>query len=121
MGKNNLLDDIYLTLNNMMASWGERMMMQIKLVQKNLTFFFKYAYFENNGFKDVMKNRFQAGTDYIKRKKELIAKKDRLFTMGDVSKWEIPPNKLKDLSKEDLMKNKPYAFEIMLPKVEHMY
>lgn len=53
VGKNPNLDDIYLTLNNMMVSWGEQVLGQIKIVQKNMIYFYKYAHYENESFREV--------------------------------------------------------------------
>jgi hypothetical protein len=53
MGKNPYLDDVYLTLNNMMVSWGEQVLGQIKIVQKNMVYFYKYGDYENESFREV--------------------------------------------------------------------
>jgi len=116
VGKSPQLEDIYLTLNNMMVTWGEQMLGQIKIVQKNLCFFFKYAYFENENFKEALKERSNIGLEYVRRKKELFAKKEKLFALGDITKWELSSAKLREYSREELMKNKALAMELMLPK-----
>jgi hypothetical protein len=94
------------------------MLGQIKIVQKNLCFFFKYAYFENENFKEALKERSNIGLEYVRRKKELFAKKEKLFALGDITKWELSSAKLREYSREELMKNKALAMELMLPKVK---
>jgi hypothetical protein len=93
------------------------MLSQIKLVQKHFTYFYKYATYENEGFKELLKIRNAFGIDYVKKKKEVNAKKEAMFQKGDISKWEISASKLKEYSKEELLKNKSLAFDLMLPKV----
>lgn len=117
IGKYPQLDDIYLTLNNMMVSWGEQMLGQVKIVQKNLCYFFKYTYYENEGFKEAVSNRSRLGLEFIKRKKELFARKEKLYLQGDMNKWEMSA-KARDFTREDLIKNKQLAFDLMLNKVK---
>lgn len=61
--------------------------------------------------------RIKAGNEYLQKKKDLIAKKEKLFQAGDISKWEMAPNSSKDYTKDVLLKSKALAFDLMLPKV----
>jgi len=120
MGKNPYLDDIYLTLNNMMVSWGEQTLGQIKIVQKNMVYFYKYGDYENETFREIVQGRARTGLEYIQKKKELIAKKERLFLQQDLTRWELTPAAQKEHSRETLLKNKSLAFDVMLPRETHM-
>jgi len=42
LNKNFKLDDIYVTLNNMMVNWGNSIVHQMSIIQENLCNFFKY-------------------------------------------------------------------------------
>jgi len=117
MGKIPSLDDMYLTLNNMIMCWGEHIMGQKTIIQKSLSTFYKYTYYENESFKDIIKLRTNVGGEYVKKKKELFAKKEKFFTLGDISKWEINPKSLAPFpDRAELLKNKNVAFDIMFPK-----
>ena len=61
--------------------------------------------------------RIKTGNEYLQKKKELMAKKEKLFQLGDISKWEMAPHSSKDYTKDVLLKNKAIAFELMLAKV----
>jgi sorting nexin-8 len=117
IGKNEQLEDIYLTLNNMMVSWGEQMLGQIKIVQKNIGYFFKYAYYENESFKEAVGNRSRLGLDYVKRKKEMLVRKEKSFLQADSSKWDLNHAKIKELGVSDITKNKQLAMDLMFHKV----
>ena len=54
---------------------------------------------------------------YYKAETRLNMKKEDLFKQGNVIRWEISPEELKKCDKNDLIKNKEYAFSKMLPKV----
>lgn len=45
------------------------------------------------------------------------AKKDKLFTEGNIAKWELPSELLKKYPKEQLAKDKVLVWESMLYKV----
>lgn len=65
----------------------------------------------------MVQGRAKAGLEYIQRKKDLIAKKEKLFLQGDISRWELAPQAIKEYSRDTLVKNKALAFEVMLPRV----
>ncbi len=96
---------------------GEQVLGQIKIVQKNMVYFYKYGDYENESFKEAIQSRGRIGLEYLQRKKDLIAKKEKLFMQGDITRWELSPQVAKEHSKETLIKNKALAFEFMLPKV----
>lgn len=59
----------------------------------------------------------KCGLEYLAKKKDLMTRKEKLFQAKDISKWEIPPQKLKEISKDTLLKDKKLACDLMLPKV----
>jgi hypothetical protein len=116
MGRNNKLNDVYFTLNNMMATWSEQTLGQIKMVENNFKHFYKYTAYENASFNELLKTRADWETDYNKKNKDLISKKEKYFAAGDPSKWEIPYEKFKEHTRDEFTKNKNLAFESMFPK-----
>eukprot|EP00331_Platyophrya_macrostoma_P012674 CAMPEP_0176409234 /NCGR_PEP_ID=MMETSP0127-20121128/2388_1 /TAXON_ID=938130 /ORGANISM="Platyophrya macrostoma, Strain WH" /LENGTH=561 /DNA_ID=CAMNT_0017788597 /DNA_START=47 /DNA_END=1732 /DNA_ORIENTATION=- len=116
MGQNYMLDDIYLTLNNLMVSWGEQMLGEMKIVQQGLSNFFKYSHSEFEPMREALKQRTTLATEFMKFKRALDAKKEKSFVLGEVSKWDIPSDKLKQMNQADLLKDKEYAFTLMFPK-----
>lgn len=119
MGRNNKLNDVYFTLNNMMATWSEQTLGQIKMVENNFKHFYKYTAYENASFNELLKTRSDWETEYNKKNKDLLAKKEKYFQAGDPSKWEIPYEKFKMYTRDEFVKNKTLAFEAMFPKVKN--
>lgn len=58
---------------------------------------------------------------YYKAETKLSQKKEELFRHGNVSKWEILPEELKNIDKNEISKNKEYAFSKMLGKVNNFF
>lgn len=64
--------------------------------------------------------RTKSGLEYLQRKTELFAKKEKLFQQKDISRWEIS-SKAKDIPKEHLLQDKKLAFDVMLSKVSILF
>jgi hypothetical protein len=57
---------------------------------------------------------------YYKAETRLNLKKEELFKQGNLIRWEISPEEIKKCDKNELMKNKEYAFSKMLVKVYNL-
>ena len=69
-------------------------------------------------YTQIIKSRTIFGADYINKKKVLITKKEKFFGLADVNKWEITAKNLQQIDKNELLKNKNFAYELMFPKVK---
>lgn len=58
---------------------------------------------------------------YYKADTRLTLKKEDLFRQGNLIRWEISPEELKKCDKNELLKNKEYAFSKMLVKVKYWH
>jgi len=58
---------------------------------------------------------------YYKAETKLTMKKEELFRQGNILRWEIPAEELKNVDKNYLLKNKEYAFSKILVKVTNFY
>lgn len=56
-------------------------------------------------------------TDYIKADMKLKRRKEELFNIKDITKWEMTQEDLEMLDKNELLNDKEYAFSKMLVKV----
>ena len=73
--------------------------------------FFKYIGREDNCFEELLKYRDEIKSKYDNLNLKVIAKKEKLWASGDITKYEIDPNENID---EDKLKNdKIYAMEKM--------
>ena len=69
-------------------------------------------------FFQVVQARGKAGLEYIQKKKDLLAKKEKFFAQGDILRWELTPAVQKEYSRDQLIKSKPLAFSVMFPRVK---
>mmetsp|Transcript_11931 Transcript_11931/g.10300 ORF Transcript_11931/g.10300 Transcript_11931/m.10300 type:complete len:89 (-) Transcript_11931:392-658(-) len=81
-----------------------------------MTYFYKYAYYENQTLAELVKNRSSVGIEYVKRKRDLQFKKEKMFGLQDITKWEIPTSTIHSLGKESILKDRNIAYAVMLPK-----
>ncbi len=78
---------------------------------------------ESESFRELFTLREAIRAQYVKQEKALIDKKEKLFRVGDLSKWGGVPGQscfrdeleMTDL-RNTLMQNKNLAFTYMLPK-----
>jgi len=60
--------------------------------------------------------RTKTGLEYLQRKNDLFAKKEKLFQQKDISRWELSA-KASGIPKDQLLQDKRLAFDVMLAKV----
>lgn len=53
IGKQKGLEGYYTIMNNMVVPWGEQFLDQSRILDKNMVHFYKYAFYENESFKEV--------------------------------------------------------------------
>ncbi|CAD8067055.1 unnamed protein product [Paramecium primaurelia] len=115
-GKISKLDILYISMNNMLVQWGNNLTAQIKIVQEELCYFFKFHHHSILVLKEFMKQKDQAQQEYERFSTRLELKKNKLFTTQDFNRWEIPAIQLKALQDSNLTQNKEISFQIMLPQ-----
>ena len=92
-------------------------MKQSNLIEYELKEYFKFIRKEFTSFKDVQ-YKVEINKDaYIKADSKLKLKKEELFKMGNINKWDLNFEDLKKYDKNDFLKNKDLSFNKMLPKV----
>jgi hypothetical protein len=112
--KNELLTDMYITLNNTVVKWANNISVQIRLLHEHFVQFFKFAFHEISSFKDILRVRNLVCSEYFKTRGSLDARKEKLFVTGDLPHWGLPVNM--DIDKSQLIANKELAQRLMLPK-----
>ena len=93
-------------------TWSEYELKCAELLQEHFNMFFKWGYNEIIPFKELIKEKDLKFDCFEKANLRLMAKKEKLWTSGDFSKWGLNDEDLKNVSgfKED----KDLAFEKML-------
>ena len=62
----------------------------------------------------LLRKRNTNGSDYAKFKMKLTSKKEKLFGLGDINKWEITQQ---GYNKNELLNNREEAYKFMCGKV----
>ena len=77
----------------------------------------KYHLFEHDSLREILKQRDEVKTIFIKSEKSIIDKKEKLFRGKDLTKWGYVGD-IKDIERnhDKLMQNKEAAFTYMLQK-----
>ncbi|CAK71066.1 unnamed protein product (macronuclear) [Paramecium tetraurelia] len=94
-----------------MITWGNIIGKQIEQTEEYLNSFFKYQQHYNSSIKQIYETRAVIQQDLEKFKSKLHYKKERLFQLGDVSKWDL--SKDIKLNPQELLQNKKVAFQHM--------
>ena len=106
--------DLFKNLNNIMNKWSDIMRNQSEFIEINLREQFKFINKQQKEMSYLIKKMNQKKFNFIKSENKLIQKKEELFKKGDVNKWGLKKEDLKN--KENYKNNKELAFKKMLPK-----
>ena len=94
--KYNENDDIkisYYELNEMFKHWSTALKKQNTLTYINIREYFKFSKNVIKSMKDLTNSVDNCKQAYYKSKRNLISKKEDLFRKGDITKWDLGPNK----------------------------
>ena len=91
-------------------NWGNVLTKQRLLIKDNMKDFFKYVNLEGKAYSELITRREDLKEKYNSENARITAKKEKLFNGGDISKMEINTED-KNIDKQRLVKDKPYAFE----------
>ena len=85
-----------------------------EIIHEKIKGFFKLQRLKNNSYIDMADNREILKQKFITEKNKLYAKKEKLYTVKDINKWEI--GNIENLDKPLLLRDKNYAFQHMCQK-----
>lgn len=101
-------------------NWRKILIKQGEIVKNNVKDFFKWINLEGQAYSELITRREELKTKYTNDLTKLLSKKEKLFTTGDVTKFELNPNN-SSIDKGKILTNKEYAFEHMCYKeTEHL-
>ena len=92
-------------------NWKKVLIKQKELVKNHMKDFYKYVKLEGIAYEELIDRRTELKNKYTSEVAKITAKKEKLFAIGDVSKFELGDER--GIDKERLTKDKPYAFEKM--------
>ena len=105
----------YETLAVFFKNWKRNIFNQNEIIKSKIKDFFKYQRMESDSYCELIKSREVLKSQYMSEKKRLDARKEKLWQLMDVTKWEI----IDDFNRVDralLMRDKSYAFTFMCTK-----
>ena len=94
--KYNSSDDIKISfyeLNEIFKHWSTALRNQNSLTYINIREHFKFTKNVFKSMKDLINSADNCKQAYYKSKRNLISKKEELFRKGDITKWDLGPNK----------------------------
>ena len=97
-------------------NWKKVLIKQKELVKDHMKDFFKYVNFEGKAYTELIERREELENKYNSEYQRIIAKKEKLYASGDISKFELGDSKVVD--NERLLRDKNYAFDHMC-QAEH--
>ena len=98
----------YEQLQIFFKNWKNIIFNQNDVIRKRVKDFYKYVRMEGDSYLEILVKRNEIETTYNDENKRLQAKKDKLWTQMDISKWEI----LEDFNRIDrvlLVRDKIYG------------
>lgn len=104
-------DDItksYEELEIFCKNWRRMLFNQNEIIKTHLKDFFKYAKMEGVAYQELIKSRNEIRGKYHAEFTKLSAKKEKLWGLMDISKWEIIDDQ-KKIDQVMLFKDKAYA------------
>ena len=91
-------------------NWGRVLTKQKDLIKNHLKDFFKYVNLEGKAYSELIIRREDLKEKYTAENTRVTAKKEKVYSTGDVNKFEINQDD-RNIDKERLLRDKPYAFE----------
>ena len=110
-------DEIPKTYNILSFFFKELKQMMIKeneIIHIKIKRFFKLQKLINNSFLEIIEQRENLKQIYMVENNKLYAKKEKLYSVKDINKWEIID--IDNLDKPRLFRDKDYAFEHICQK-----
>ena len=93
-------------------NWKKIMIKQNEITKNHFKDFFKYINLEGQAYSSLIASRDELKQKYMVELSKLNAKKEKLFSTGDTSKFELNPDD-RTIDHERLHRDKQYAMENM--------
>lgn len=100
------LETLYSETSIGFTQWGNSLSKRIKVVQDQMIRPLKFAKHEWTSLKNLCELRKNIAYDYLNGWKDLEARKKKLWENGNVSKWDLEPQVLKEFSEDELLKDR---------------
>ena len=92
-------------------NWMKVLIKQKEMVKNHMKDFYKYVNFEGRAYTELIDRREELKNKYISENAKITAKKEKLFSTGDITKFELGDQP--GIDRDRLLKDKPYAFQHM--------
>jgi hypothetical protein len=92
-------------------NWKKVIIKQKELVKTHMKDFYKYVKLEGIAYEELIDRRTDLKNKYTAEVARVTAKKEKLYATMDPTKFELGEER--DIDRERLLKDKPYAFEKM--------
>ena len=113
--KVNIKEEIIQTygkLSIFFKNWKRILFNKNELIKTHIKDFFYYVKMEGNSYKELIESREEIKNKYIYENNKLNNKKEKLWSLMDITKWEITED-IENIDRVSLMNDKIYAFSKM--------
>ena len=113
--KVNIKEEIVQTygkLSIFFKNWKRILFNKNELIKTHIKDFFYYVKMEGNSYKELIESREEIKNKYIYENNKLNNKKEKLWSLMDITKWEITED-IENIDRVSLMNDKIYAFSKM--------
>lgn len=105
----------YEELGYFFKNWKKILIKQNELVKSRVKEFFKFINLEGQAYSTLINNREELNLKYNSEYSKLVAKKEKIFATGDITKFELNPED-RNIDKSRILRDKAYAFDHMCAK-----
>ena len=104
----------YNILSYFFKEWKQIMSKENEIIHSKIKGFFKLQRLVNNAYIEIADSRENIKQKYTTENNKLYTKKEKLYSIKDINKWEII--NIENLDKPLLLRDKNYAFDHMCEK-----
>ena len=105
----------YEELGHFYKNWRKIILKQNEISKNLVKDFFKFINLEGQSYSELIERREELKQKYIAESTRVNTKKEKIFNSKDINKFELNPDD-NTVDKEQLIKDKSYAFEKMCYK-----
>ena len=114
------LEELHIFIKN----WKRNLFNQNEIIKSRIKDFFMYQKMQNISFSELIIKRNEIKLNYTNENNKLNQKKEKLYLLMDINKWEIQKS-YEQIDEERLLKDKNYAMKYICSKetlnVENLY
>jgi len=115
LGAGVAVNKTYEELGIFFKNWKRNLFNQNEIIKLRITDFFKYQRMEGEAYQELIYKREELKANYNSEKVRINSKKEKLYALRDINKWEIQRG-YNPIDETRLLNDKEYAMEYICTK-----